>query len=90
MPTQWLMPVYFLIVNVLGAALILIDKRKARLDRWRIRERVFFIFAFAGGGIGELTAMFLVRHKTRHRSFTFGIPVITLLFYGFLLFLFLR
>jgi len=82
--------IYFFIINGLGALIMVADKKRARLKKWRIPERVFFIFAFLGAGIGEMITMFLIRHKTRHLSFVIGIPVITALFYGFLLMVLLR
>ena len=34
--------------------------------------------AIAGGSIGALLGMYLFRHKTQHKKFTLGIPVIIL------------
>lgn len=87
----WLILILFAVLNTAGASLMMIDKRRSRLGQWRIRERTFFILALLGGGIGEIAAMFLIRHKTRHHSFVIGLPVITALFYGLaVFFLFFR
>ena len=88
---DWLILLFLSAVNIVGAALMMIDKRCSRLGQWRVRERTFFLLAFLGGGIGEITAMYLIRHKTKHPSFVIGLPVITVLFYGFaVFFLFFR
>jgi len=71
-----LLPVYLLIVNALGFLLMLIDKDKARKNLWRIPERVLFTTALLGGSLGVLSGMYAARHKTKHVSFTIGIPMI--------------
>ena len=70
---------YLFFINVLAFFLMGIDKRTAELGRWRIPERTWFLFAFLGGGVGAIAGMQLFRHKTKHRSFTVGMPLILLL-----------
>ena len=53
-----------------------LDKYKAKANRWRIRERTLFLLAILGGGIGAFLGMQVFRHKTQHRQFVIGIPVI--------------
>ena len=67
---------YFLTINALGFLLMLVDKHKARKNRWRIPEATLMGVAAIGGSLGSLMGMQLVRHKTRHLKFTLGIPVI--------------
>ena len=66
---------YFLIINAAGFCLMCADKRRAQKNQWRIRESTLLLLAAAGGSLGCLLAMYLVRHKTRHPKFTLGIPV---------------
>lgn len=68
--------IYLLILNAAGFLLMLIDKKKAQLGRWRIRESTLMTVAVLGGSIGSLMGMKLFRHKTKHLKFTLGIPVI--------------
>ena len=68
--------VYLVIVNALGFLLMLIDKYKARKNLFRIPKKTFFGIALLGGSLGCLGGMYAVRHKTKHLSFTLGIPVI--------------
>ena len=70
---------YLFFINVLAFFLMGIDKRKAELGRWRIPERTLFLSAILGGGVGAIAGMQLFRHKTKHRSFTVGMPLILLL-----------
>ena len=67
---------YLLLINAAAFLLMLIDKQKARKNRWRIPERTLMLSALFGGSIGALFGMYTFRHKTRHPKFTLGIPAI--------------
>ena len=67
---------YLLIINAAGFLLMLVDKWKAKKNRWRIRESTLLIVAVLGGSIGSLAGMYLFRHKTQHLKFTLGVPLI--------------
>lgn len=67
---------YLTIINAAGFLLMLADKRRARKKLWRIPERTLMTVAALGGSAGSLLGMYLFRHKTRHRKFTVGIPLI--------------
>lgn len=69
---------YLLIVNIVAFFLMGIDKKKAQTGVWRIPEKTLFLSAILGGGIGAIAGMQLFRHKTRHRSFVIGMPLILL------------
>lgn len=70
---------YLLIVNAVAFLLMLIDKVKAKKNRWRIKESTLMLWAAIGGSIGALAGMYTFRHKTLHRKFTIGIPAILIL-----------
>lgn len=67
---------YLTIINAVGFSFMLVDKRRARKNRWRIPESTLMLIALLGGSIGSLAGMYAFRHKTRHVKFTVGIPVI--------------
>ena len=67
---------YLLIINAAGFLLMLVDKWKAKKNRWRVRESTLLLVAALGGSIGSLAGMYLFRHKTQHLNFTLGIPLI--------------
>lgn len=75
---KWLL-LYLLVINAAGFLLFFSDKRRAIQNRWRIRESWLFGAALLGGSIGCLAGMYLFRHKTKHRKFTVGIPLILIL-----------
>ncbi|MCQ2498410.1 MAG: DUF1294 domain-containing protein [Lachnospiraceae bacterium] len=67
---------YFILMNLIGFLVMGIDKLKAKKRGFRIPEATLFLIAFIGGSIGSILGMYLFRHKTRHRSFIIGMPVI--------------
>lgn len=67
---------YLLIINALAFLLMLVDKQKAKKNLWRIPESTLLTAAALGGSIGCLMGMYTVRHKTKHRKFTLGVPAI--------------
>lgn len=67
---------YVVIMNILGAAVMGIDKYKAQHKLWRIPEKTLFLVSILGGSIGTWTGMYLFRHKTKHWYFVFGMPAI--------------
>ena len=70
---------YLLLVNLVGFALMGIDKRKAIKGAFRIPEATLFIVALIGGSIGSIIGMYTFRHKTRHFTFVYGMPAILIL-----------
>lgn len=71
-----LLSVYFIALNLIGFALMGIDKYKAKKRAFRIPEATLFIVAVIGGSIGSLIGMYAFRHKTRHWYFVYGMPFI--------------
>lgn len=69
---------YLGLINVIAFLLMGIDKRRAKQNRWRIKERTLFLTAVLGGSIGAMLGMQLFRHKTKHQSFCVGMPAIFL------------
>ena len=64
-----LFAIYLVVMNVLGVAVMWSDKRRARLHRWRIPEKVLFGVSLLGGSAGTWAGMYLFRHKTKHWYF---------------------
>ena len=70
---------YLLAVNIATFLLYGIDKYKAKKGRWRISEATLLLIAVIGGSIGAWTGMRLWHHKTMHKKFKYGIPVIIIM-----------
>lgn len=78
---------YLILINAAGFVLMLIDKRRAVKNLWRIPERTLLLLALAGGCLGILLGMRLFRHKTQKPVFSIGIPVMFALWVIFAIFL---
>ncbi|MBR3249819.1 MAG: DUF1294 domain-containing protein [Clostridia bacterium] len=70
---------YLLIINIIGFAVMGIDKRRAKMMEWRIPEKYLFLITLFGGGIGTITGMYTFRHKTKKKYFTIGLPAILII-----------
>lgn len=71
-----LLAIYLLIINAAAFLFMLADKLKARRGSWRIPEKTLLWLAIFGGSLGALLGMNLLRHKTQHPKFSFGLPLI--------------
>ena len=71
--------IYLIIINVIGFAIMFIDKQKAKKGKWRIPEQTLLILAIIGGSIGAIAGMYTFRHKTKKLRFSVGFPVILVL-----------
>ena len=70
---------YFFIINIVGYAMMGIDKNRAIRGAWRISEASLFLTAFLGGSVGCICGMQRFRHKTKHWYFKYGMPAILIL-----------
>lgn len=71
--------IYLGIINVVTFTTFAVDKLNAIGHRSRIRIVTLLGFAFMGGSLGGLLAMYLLHHKTKKDYFTVGIPLIMLM-----------
>lgn len=71
--------VYLIILNLAGILSMGMDKQRAKKGAWRIPEHTLFLIALLGGSLGSILGMQLFRHKTRHKQFVIGMPVIAIL-----------
>ena len=69
---------YLVIVNLLGFAVMGIDKKRAIRGAWRISEASLFLTALVGGSLGCTLGMHYFHHKTKHWYFRYGMPAIFL------------
>ena len=76
---------YLVLINAAGLLIMLLDKKKARRDAWRIPEKNLIGVALLGGSIGVLAGMYLFRHKTKHPRFSIGLPVLLILQFSLVL-----
>ena len=67
---------YLFAINITSFFLYGIDKYKAKKGKWRISEATLLMIAVIGGSIGAWVGMRIWHHKTMHKKFKYGIPVI--------------
>ncbi len=65
-----------LLINLLAFVLFGLDKRRAQTGRWRISEKALFLSALLGGSPGAILGMKFFHHKTLHKRFRYGLPLI--------------
>ena len=70
---------YLIVINVVTFLVYGIDKWKAKQGSWRISEVSLLILAVIGGCIGALLGMKIWHHKTMHKKFKFGLPLILII-----------
>ncbi len=69
---------YLVIINACLFFMMAADKHKAKKGKRRIPEARLFLLAVLGGSIGGIAGIYVFRHKTKHKSFTIGFPLILL------------
>lgn len=70
---------YLIVINIVTFLVYGIDKWKAKQGSWRISEATLLILAVIGGSIGALLGMKVWRHKTQHKKFKYGLPLILII-----------
>ncbi len=68
--------VYFAAVSFLTFAVTSLDKLFAKRKMRRVPEATLLTLALFGGALSEYITMRLIRHKTLHKKFMVGLPVI--------------
>jgi len=79
MPYQPILYIYFVAINFVAIMLTLHDKSAARRRKWRVKESTLLLISALGGSVSMLLIMHTIRHKTQHKKFMIGIPIIIVL-----------
>ncbi len=69
---------YLAAVNILLCALMGTDKLLAKMQKRRIPEKTLFALAILGGALGGTVGMYSFHHKTLHKAFAIGFPLLTI------------
>ncbi len=70
---------YLAAVNIILCALMGIDKALAKTRSRRIPEKTLFALAIIGGGLGGTVGMYSFHHKTLHKAFAIGFPLLAVI-----------
>lgn len=68
----------FALISISATVAAIVDKIRAERHEWRIPENTLLLIAAIGGAPAMLLTMLIIRHKTRHRKFMGGLPIIIL------------
>ena len=69
---------YLVVISIISIIICIYDKMISKLNKvaLRIPENTLMILSAVGGSVAMFITMLLIRHKTKHFKFMFGIPVI--------------
>ena len=70
---------YVLVVSLISVIITVFDKKIAGTGKRRIPEATLLLWSALGGSIAMYLTMHAIRHKTQHKKFMIGIPLIIVL-----------
>ncbi len=71
--------VHLCLISLIAIIITVADKIKAKRGKWRVPEATLLIVSALGGSAAMYITMQLIRHKTKHKKFMIGIPIILLM-----------
>ena len=75
----WLPYIYVAVISVIAVIVTCYDKIAAKkFPGHRTREKTLFLLSGLGGSVAMFVTMQIIHHKTKHKSFMIGIPLIIL------------
>lgn len=76
----WIFFLWVFIVSIVASSVTFCDKYKAAYhSKKRISEKTLFTWALLGGSVSMYITMRAIAHKTKHKRFMIGLPVIIVL-----------
>ncbi len=84
---QWA-AAWLIAVSLMALVVTIADKRRAKRGGFRIPERTLWFVAILGGSAAMYLTMRAIRHKTLHRRFMWGLPLLLVAQIGVFLFFF--
>lgn len=82
--------IYLGVISLISVIVCIADKSRAKRGKWRIRESTLFLLSLLGGGAAMYFTMRIIHHKTLHKRFMIGIPLVVLTETALLLLLFIK
>ena len=77
---------YCAVISLISVVLCIFDKVSARHHGMRVPEKMLFGVSALGGALCMFITMLIIRHKTKHFSFMFFIPLMALIHIALILF----
>lgn len=71
---------YFLVISIVAVVVTAVDKKASKRRRKkRIPESTLMFIGLFGGALPMYITMKVIRHKTKHKKFMIGLPVMIVL-----------
>ena len=70
---------FLMVYNISSVIICIFDKYQAKKGGRRVSEATLFALSILGGAVGMYITMRIIRHKTLHKRFMMGLPLIIIL-----------
>lgn len=70
---------YLTVISIISVIVCVADKSRAKKGKWRIKESTLFLLSALGGSAAMYITMRIIHHKTLHKRFMIGIPLIIII-----------
>ncbi|MEE1238622.1 MAG: DUF1294 domain-containing protein [Acutalibacteraceae bacterium] len=71
--------IYLALISLISVMVCIADKSRAKRGKWRVKESTLFLLCFLGGSVAMYITMRAIHHKTLHKRFMVGVPIIIIL-----------
>lgn len=61
--------IIILIMSLITLIFYIVDKEKAKKNKYRIKEKTLILLSFLFGSLGGVVGMYVIRHKNKHIKF---------------------
>ena len=68
--------IYLVLICIVNVIMTIIDKSRAVKNKWRIKEKVLIGLELLGVAMAQYITMKIIHHKTLHKKFMIGLPLI--------------
>lgn len=70
---------YLCAISAIAVILTVYDKIAAKCRASRVPETILFAVSMLGGSAATYLVMLLIRHKTKHKRFMLGLPLMLII-----------
>ena len=71
--------IYLAVISLISIIVTIYDKKIAGTGKRRVPEATLLMWSALGGSVAMYITMHIIRHKTQHKKFMIGIPLIMIL-----------
>ena len=71
--------IYVAVISLISTIVTIYDKKIAGTGKRRVPEATLLMWSALGGSVAMYITMHIIRHKSQHKKFMIGIPLIMIL-----------